>query len=245
MVDARDEVVGQAEHHEVGHRIPRGFDPAGQVDGLFGEALAVGVFARDAQGEPDPLRVAQVEAARVDLRHVAEGLLDAFADLDGEILLQFAFPEVLRALGEREQGQAQLEEAEGTVLLQQVDRDLEVARELLDLVELPQLAAVLFVGLVLVRAEIEGVGQRVVQVLRRHALAQRVEQLVEPVLADLLAEQIAHERGVHDRLAQLGERGLLQHVEPSLGQVVQAMAGVFDPQWVDDLGAQVVHALGQ
>ena len=47
---------------------------------------------------------------------------------------------------------------------------------------------------------------------------------------------------MHDRLAQLRERRLVHHIEPGLGQVVQAMAGVFDPKRVDDLGTEVMHA---
>ena len=172
MGHAWHEVVGQAKHHEVRDGVPGGFDPAGQVDGFRRQALPVGVFARNAQREPDPLRVAEVETGGVDFGHVAQGFFDALAHLDGEVLLQFAFAEILRALGEGKQGEAEVEEVQRAVLVKCIDYGLEVLSELFDMVVLAELPSVLLVGLVLVGRELEGVGQRIVEVLGWHALAQ-------------------------------------------------------------------------
>ena len=79
-----DQVIGEPEDDEVWDGVPRGLDPAGEVDGLVGEALAEALLAGEGEREAHPLGRGARDPVLVGAER-PQGLLDGVRDFLGEL----------------------------------------------------------------------------------------------------------------------------------------------------------------
>ena len=94
--DPRDQVIVQPEQDHVRDRVPRGFDPAGEVDRFLSVAASVALGARGIQRQSDQLFVGELRlAGLMGGFDFLGGFEDGLGDFDRERAVRVVFTEFL------------------------------------------------------------------------------------------------------------------------------------------------------